>query len=96
MQIAAVVGSCVSTIKNEKMIGMKLLVVREATVDGKIVGEPYVAVDTVDAGKNDLVLVSIGSSARKTDITDDRAVDATIVGVIETLEVGGRNVYEAK
>jgi microcompartment protein CcmK/EutM len=96
MQIAAVVGSCVSTIKNEKMIGMKLLIVREATVDGKIVGEPYVAVDTVDAGKNDLVLVSIGSSARKTDITDDRSVDATIVGVIETLEVDGRNVYEAK
>lgn len=96
MQIATVVGSCVSTIKNEKMIGMKLLIVREATVDGKIVGEPYVAVDTVDAGKNDLVLVSIGSSARKTDITDDRSVDATIVGVIETLEVEGRNVYEAK
>lgn len=96
MQIATVVGSCVSTIKNEKMIGMKLLVVREATVDGKIVGEPYVAVDTVDAGKNDLVLVSTGSSARKTDITDDRSVDATIVGVIETLEVDGRNVYEAK
>ncbi len=96
MQIAAVVGSCVSTIKNERMVGMKLLIVREATVEGEILGEPYVAVDTVDAGQGDLVLVSHGSGSRQTVQTLDRSVDATIVGVIELLEVGRHNTYEAR
>ena len=50
MQIACVIGSTVATIKDEKLVGRKLLIVREADETGQAVGKPYVAVDTVDAG----------------------------------------------
>ncbi len=49
MQIARVVGATVSTIKDEKLMGRKLLIVREADESGTAVGKPYVAIDTVDA-----------------------------------------------
>ena len=69
MQIARVVGTTVATIKDEQLVGRKLMIVREADERGNAVGKPYVAVDTVDAGAGDLVLVAAGSSARQTTIT---------------------------
>jgi microcompartment protein CcmK/EutM len=89
MQIARVIGSTVATIKDEKLVGRKLLIVREADEAGQATGKPYVAVDTVDAGRGDLVLVAAGSSARQTTITKDCPVDAVIMAVIDTLEVSG-------
>ncbi len=89
MQIARVVGSTVATIKDEKLVGRKLLIVREADEHGVAAGKPYVAVDTVDAGTGDLVLVAAGSSARQTTLTKDTPVDAVIMAVIDSLEVGG-------
>ncbi len=89
MQIARVVGSTVATIKDEKLVGRKLLIVREADERGNAVGKPYVAIDTVDAGTGDLVLIAAGSSARQTTITKDTPVDAVIMAVVDTLEVGG-------
>ena len=93
MQIARVVGSTISTIKDEKLHGRKLLIVREADVDGNVTGKPYVAVDTVDAGAGDLVLTAAGSSARQTTITKDTPVDAVIMAVIDSLEVSGRVTF---
>jgi microcompartment protein CcmK/EutM len=89
MRIALVIGSTVSTIKDEALRGRKLLIVREADTAGAPQGQPFVAVDTVSAGTGDLVLVVEGSSARWTDITRDTPTDAVIVGVIDSLEVGG-------
>ncbi len=89
MQIARVIGSTVSTIKDEKLTGRKLLIVREADESGNPVGKPYVAVDTVDAGTGDLVLVAAGSSARQTSLTRESPVDAVIMAVIDSLEVNG-------
>jgi ethanolamine utilization protein EutN/carbon dioxide concentrating mechanism protein CcmL len=51
-------------------------------------------VDTVDAGVGDLVLTAHGSSARQTDITDKRPVDAVIMAMIDTLEVDGEITYK--
>ena len=82
MKIALVIGSTISTIKNEAMHGRKLLIVRDADTAGKVTGEPYVAVDTVSSGAGDLVLVTDGSSARFTTQTTDAPADAVIVGVI--------------
>ena len=93
MQIARVVGSVISTVKDEKIIGRKLLIVREADETGQVVGKPYAAVDTVDAGTGDLVLVAAGSSARQTDTTRDRPVDAVIMAVIDSLEVSGKVTF---
>jgi ethanolamine utilization protein EutN len=93
MQIALVIGSTISTIKDESISGRKLLIVRKADAAGKMTGEPYVAVDTVSAGAGDLVLVTDGSSARFTTQTNNAPVDAVIVGVIDSLEMGGKVTY---
>jgi microcompartment protein CcmK/EutM len=93
MQICRVVGSTISTIKDEKLHGRKLLIVRETDFEGNVTGKPYVAVDTVDAGTGDLVLVAQGSSARQTNITKDTPVDSVIMAVIDSLEVSGRVTY---
>lgn len=93
MQICRVIGSTVSTIKDDKLTGRKLLIVREADESGVPLGKPYVAVDTVDAGAGDLVLVAAGSSARQTTQTKDSPVDAVIMAVVDSLEVGGRVTF---
>jgi microcompartment protein CcmK/EutM len=94
MLICRVVGSAVATIKNEDLTGVKLLVIREADVKGNPVGRPLVAIDTVDAGIGDLVLIAAGSSARQTTLTKDRPVDAVIMAVLDSLEVDGQLTYQ--
>ena len=89
MQIALVIGSAVATIKDEKLHGRKLLLVRAADETGAASGLPQVAVDTVSAGAGDLVIVTDGSSARQTDRTTGAPVDLVIIGMIDSLEVGG-------
>ena len=93
MQIACVIGSAVATIKDEKLTGRKLMIVREADETGQPVGKPYVAIDSVDAGAGDLVLIAAGSSARQTDTTKDTPVDAVIMAVIDSLEVSGQVTF---
>ena len=93
MLIAKVIGTTVSTIKDEKLLGRKLLILRQTDETGAASGKPYVAVDTVDAGIGDLVLTAAGSSARQTDITKDTPVDAVIMSIIDSLEVEGKVVF---
>lgn len=94
MLIAKVIGTTVSTIKDEKLQGRKLLIVRQADEFGNPVGKPYVAVDTVDAGVGDLVLTCAGSSARQTVITKDSPVDAVIMSIIDSMQVEGEWVFK--
>ena len=89
MLIARVVGSAVSTIKADDMRGRKLLVVRESTPEDELVGDPFVAVDAVGAGEGELVLVARGSAARQTVDTKELPVDATIMAILDSLEIGG-------
>ncbi len=93
MLIARVIGTTVATIKDEKLQGRKLLIVRQTDEQGNASGKPFVAVDTVDAGEGDLVLTAAGSSARQTNITKDTPVDAVIMAVIDSLEVDGSVVF---
>jgi len=93
MRIALVIGSTVSTIKDEVIRGRKLLIVRNADTAGKATGDPYIAIDTVSAGTGDLVMVTDGSSARYTNQTTNAPVDAVIVGVIDSLEMSGEVTY---
>ncbi len=93
MLIAKVIGTTVSTIKNENLIGCKLLILRQADESGETFGSPYVAVDTLDAGVGDLVLTAHGSSGRQTDITKNSPVDAVIMAVIDSLQVAGEVVF---
>lgn len=93
MLIARVIGTTVSTVKDEKLTGRKLLIVRQTDEFGEPVGKPYVAIDTVDAGIGDLVLTAAGSSARQTNITKDTPVDAVIMAMIDSLEVDGQVTF---
>jgi len=93
MKIARIIGSPISTIKDENLNGNKLLPVRKTDIYGKTTGDPFIAMDTVSAGTGDLVIVLTGSSARNTTITKDSPVDATIVGVIDSLEESGRVTF---
>ena len=93
MRIAKVVGTTVSTIKDEKLTGRKLLILLPTDETGTANGKPYVAVDTLDAGVGDLVLTAHGSGGRQTSITKDSPVDAVIMAVIDHLVVGGEVVY---
>jgi len=93
MLIARVIGTTVSTIKDPKLTGQKLLIVRQTDERGEAFGKPYVAIDTVDAGVGDLVLTAAGSSARQTATTKDTPVDAVIMSIVDSLEVDGEVVF---
>ncbi len=93
MLIARVVGDVVSTIKDEKIVGRKLLIVREVSTENEIVGKPIVAIDTVDAGIGDVVLIAQGSSARQTNFTKETPTDAVIMAIVDSLEVNGQVTF---
>ncbi|HUV26795.1 MAG TPA: EutN/CcmL family microcompartment protein [Anaerolineales bacterium] len=93
MKIARVIGTTIATIKDPKIEGSKLLILRETDETGELIGKSYVAVDLVDAGVNDLVLSGHGSSARQTYQTKECPVDAVVMAVIDHLEVDGEVVY---
>ena len=87
MLIAKVVGTVVATRKDPRLVSNKLLVTRAMDPRGKADGSYVVAVDTVDAGVGETVLVVSGSSARMASGMKDCPVDAAIVGIIDTIEI---------
>jgi len=93
MLIARVVGTAISTIKDEKVKGRKLLVLKQTDPTGKLIGKPFVAVDLVDAGVGELVLTGHGSSARQTHLTKECPVDAVVMAVIDHLNVDDEVVF---
>jgi microcompartment protein CcmK/EutM len=89
MLLARIVGTVVATRKDERLISSKLLVVRPVDAAGKPEGNYLVAIDTVDAGVGETVLVVSGSSARMASGLKDMPVDAAIVGVVDQIDVKG-------
>ena len=87
MFLGRVVGTVVATRKDERLVGAKLLVVRNVDPHFKDETGYAVAVDTVDAGVRDRVLVVTGSSARMASGLKDCPVDAAIVGVVDAVEL---------
>ena len=87
MLVAKVVGTVVATRKDERLESTKLLVARPIDPSGKPEGTYLVAVDTVDAGTGETVLIVSGSSARMAAGLKDCPVDAAVVGIIDTVDV---------
>jgi microcompartment protein CcmK/EutM len=87
MILARVLGTVVATRKDERLVSSKLLVVRPVAPSGQLDGNYLVAVDTVDAGAGETVLVVSGSSARMAAGLKDCPVDAAIVGIVDQVEV---------
>lgn len=94
MRLAYVIGTVVATMKDEKLRGSKLLLARETDLSGSPRGEPFVAMDTVDAGQGDLVVVAEGSAARQTSHTEGLPVDCAIIAVIDSLQSGGKVSFQ--
>ncbi len=93
MLLGRVIGTLVATRKDEKMEGLKFLVVRQLNVENQETGGYVIAVDSVQAGLGDVVLYATGSSARQTVLTDKRPCDAVIMAVVDTWEVDGEVKY---
>jgi len=85
--LARIVGTVVATRKDPRLTSSKLLVARPIDPHGKADGGYLVAVDTVDAGVGETVLLVSGSSARMAAGLKDCPVDAAIVGIIDAIEV---------
>lgn len=88
MYLGRVIGTVVSTSKNPQLVGMKLLIVEKLTERLEREGSSEIAVDSVGAGTGELVIVCKGSSARYVFGRGEAPVDASIVGIVDTVEVG--------
>jgi len=93
MMIGKVVGTVIATHKEDELEGLKFLLVRGLDLDGKPTSALVVAADAVGAGIGEVVLYASGSSARQTKVTRDRPVDATIMAIVDEIEVGGKTKY---
>ena len=102
MFLARVEGSVVATKKDASMNGRKLLLLRPQLVDDK---DPtkfrpgvntIVAVDSVGAGIGELVMFCQGSSARLAPNLKDAPVDAVVIGIIDTVDVLGKQIYTSR
>jgi microcompartment protein CcmK/EutM len=85
MVLGKIVGTVVATRKDPRLVSSKLLVVRPMDPRGKPEGNYLVAVDTVDAGVETVLVVS-GSSARMASGLKDCPIDAAIVGIVDEIE----------
>ncbi len=102
MFLARVEGSVVATKKDASMTGRKLLLVRPQLVDEKDPtkfrpgANTIIAVDSVGAGMGELVMFCQGSSARLAPNLKDAPVDAVIIGIVDSVDVFGKEIYNAK
>lgn len=83
MKLGRVVGTVVCSVKDERLAGLKLLVVQELTIQKNRTKSFHVAADTVQAGNGDLVLWASGSSARQTEKTTGKAIDCAIIAIVD-------------
>jgi microcompartment protein CcmK/EutM len=87
MLLARIVGTVVATRKDPRLLSSKLLIARGMDPRGKPEGNYLVAVDTVDAGVGETVLIVSGSSARMASGLKDCPVDAAVIGIVDEVEM---------
>ncbi len=87
MVLGKVVGTVWATRKDAQLTGLKLQIVRETALDGSLKERFVVAVDSVGAGVGETVLLAQGSSARQTDTTRNKPIDAVIVAIVDTIDL---------
>jgi len=85
--LGKVIGTVWATRKDENLTGMKFLIVRHVDLDYRLKDQYVVAVDSVGAGVGEVVLVASGSSARQTDVTKNKPVDAVIMAIVDKLDL---------
>lgn len=95
MILGKVVGTVWATRKDEQLVGMKLQIVQPVDLDYSLKSGFVVAVDSVGAGVGEIVLIAQGSSARQTDLTRNKPVDAVITAIVDKLDVSQEDHQEA-
>ena len=93
MFLGRVVGTLVASRKEGTLEGLKFLVLRQIDVDRAETGTYVVAADAVGAGVGEYVLYAAGSSARQTRATDGKPVDAVVMAIVDSWEIGGEDRY---
>jgi len=102
MFLAKVEGSVVATKKDPAMSGRKMLLLRPQLVDEKDPtkfrpgANTIVAVDCLGAGIGEMVMFCQGSSARLAPGMKDAPVDAVIIGIVDVVDVLGKQIYSGK
>jgi microcompartment protein CcmK/EutM len=95
MQLARVTGTVVSTRKEQRIEGIKFLLLEKidaVTMEGK--KDYVVAMDSVGAGTGEVVFYASGSSSRMTTVTDGRPSDAAVIAIVDAIDVKGERVYQ--
>jgi microcompartment protein CcmK/EutM len=87
MIFAKVIGTVTATKKDENLKGMKLLLCKEVDQNQNPLDTYHVAVDTVQAGEGDFVLITYGSAARMTDLTRNAPTDAVVMAIIDDVQI---------
>ncbi len=93
MNLAKVIGRVVASRKEEALEGLTLLMLGQAGIDGELTGGSVVAVDAVGAGEGEYVLYASGSSARQTRVTNNKPVDAVVMAIVDSWDIGGKDKY---
>lgn len=94
MNLAKVLGTVVSTRKEESLRGLKFLLLGQVDTARELTGTTVVAADVVGAGVGEMVLYATGSSARQTKLTDRRPCDAVVMAIVDSWEIDGRELYK--
>lgn len=84
MQLARVIGTVVSSVKNQSLEGRKILIVQTLNADLEPRGKPMVALDSVGAGVGELVFWCRGKEASFPFKRDETPTDCTIVGIVDS------------
>lgn len=95
MMIGRVRGTAVSTTKSRALNGWKLLIVQPINIETlKDAGDPVVVMDGVGAGEGEIVMCVGGSSSRAADETKTAPSDMTLLGILDSIDIKGRRVYD--
>jgi len=94
--LGKVIGTVWSTKKDENLVGSKLLIIRQLDLDLKEKQSFVVAVDSVGAGEGEIVLVATGSSARQTNITRNKPVDAVVMAIVDKFDISLKKKLESE
>ena len=94
MKLGRIVGTVVSTQKDEKLERLRLYIVRDLSMKLADKESFVVAADSVGAGIGEVVLYASGSSARQTKMTDGRPIDACVMAIVDQIDLQGDLVYD--
>lgn len=93
MLLGKVIGTVVASQKDAKLEGLTFQVLQILDIQGKLTKTYVVAVDAVGAGVGEVVMYASGSSARQTNVTHNRPVDAVIMAIIDSWNVEGKEIF---